>query len=116
MLKIRLQRVGRKHEPSFRLVLVDSKNSSKTGRFLEMLGSYDPRKITESFNIPRIEHWLSRGVLLTPSINNLLIKHKIIRGKKIDVSNVLKGSAEPAPEAVPTAETEAATQESAPEV
>ncbi|MBI2087062.1 MAG: 30S ribosomal protein S16 [Candidatus Zambryskibacteria bacterium] len=85
MLKVRLQRVGRKHEPSFRLVLTDSKNSTKSGRFVEMLGSYDPRKSTEAFKPDRIKHWLSMGVGLTDSVNNLLIKKGIIRGKKIAV-------------------------------
>src|SRR3989344_5566249 len=88
MLKIRLQRVGRKHEPSFRLVLTDSKNSTKSGRLSEVLGSYDPRKTIESFNTERIKHWLARGAGPTASINNLLIKHGIIRGKKIHVSTV----------------------------
>jgi len=43
MLMIRLQRTGRKHEPTFRLVLTDSKNGPKSGKFLEILGSHDPR-------------------------------------------------------------------------
>lgn len=86
MLKIRLQRVGRKHEPSFRLVLTDSKNSTKSGRVSEMLGSYDPRKSTEALKSERIKHWLSLGADPTASVNNLLIKKGIIRGKKIDVS------------------------------
>jgi small subunit ribosomal protein S16 len=85
MLKIRLQRVGRKHEPSFRLVLTDSKNSTKSGRFKEVLGSYDPRKTVEAFKADRIKHWLSQGAGLTGSVNNLLIKQGIIRGKKIHV-------------------------------
>jgi small subunit ribosomal protein S16 len=85
MLKIRLQRVGRKHEPTFRLVLTDSKNSTKSGRFDEVLGSYDPRKTIESFNTERIKHWLSRGVGLTGSVNNLLVKKGILRGKKTHV-------------------------------
>ena len=38
MLKIRLQRVGRKAEPTFRLVLTDSKNSTKSGKYIETLG------------------------------------------------------------------------------
>ncbi|MEK7227714.1 MAG: 30S ribosomal protein S16 [Patescibacteria group bacterium] len=79
MLKIRLQRVGRKHEPSFRLVLTDSKNSTKSGRFAETLGSYDPRKTTEKFNAERIQYWLSQGAGLTSSVEELLAKHKIIR-------------------------------------
>lgn len=87
MLKIRLQRVGRKHEPTFRLVLTESKNSSKSGKFAEVLGSYDPRKTNESFAATRIEYWLSRGAGLTGSVNNLLVKKGIIRGKKTHVGS-----------------------------
>src|SRR3989344_9213020 len=94
MLKIRLQRVGRKHEPSFRLVLTDSKNSTKSGRLSEVLGSYDPRKTIESFDSERIKYWLARGAGPTASINNLLIKHGIIRGKKIHVSRISQNNAE----------------------
>jgi small subunit ribosomal protein S16 len=86
MLKMRLQRVGRKHQPAFRLVLTDSKNSTKSGRFKEILGFYDPRKITESLKTDRIKHWLSTGVLTTATVHNLLVKKGVVRGKKIDVS------------------------------
>ncbi|OHB11548.1 MAG: 30S ribosomal protein S16 [Candidatus Zambryskibacteria bacterium RIFCSPLOWO2_12_FULL_45_14] len=86
MLKMRLQRVGRVHETSFRLVLVDSKNSSKTGRFKEILGSYDPRKSTDALNAERIKYWLSQGVSPTDTVHNLLVKHKIISAKKINIA------------------------------
>lgn len=85
MLKIRLQRVGRKHEPSFRLVLTDSKNSTKSGRFKEVLGAYDPRKTTERFNVERIRHWLSMGASPTGTVHNLLVEQKIVEGKKVNV-------------------------------
>jgi small subunit ribosomal protein S16 len=103
MLKIRLQRVGRKHEPSFRLVLTDSKNSTKSGRFAEVLGNYDPRKSLESLKADRIQHWLARGAGLTGSVNNLLVKKGIIRGKKTHVAmdNVVKEK--PVEEAAPSA-------------
>ena len=86
MLKIRLQRVGRVHEPSFRLVLTDSKNSTKSGRFKEVLGSYDPRKSTDSLDAERIKYWLSNGASPTDTVHNLLVKHRIINAKKINVS------------------------------
>ncbi len=85
MLKIRLQRFGRKHEPTFRVVLTDSKNSTRSGRFKEILGSYDPRKTTEKFNTERIKHWLSMGASPTGTVHNLLIKENIIEGKKVNV-------------------------------
>lgn len=92
MLKIRLQRVGRKHEPSFRLVLTDSKNSSKSGRFAEVLGNYDPRKSLEALKAERIKHWIAMGAGVTGSVNNLLVKKGIIRGKKthVGMDNVVK--------------------------
>ncbi len=92
MLRIRLQRVGRKHEPSFRLVLTDSKNSTKSGRFAEVLGSYDPRKTTEALKAERVRYWLSLGALPTASVNNLLIKKGVIRGKKIDVGGKMEAT------------------------
>lgn len=85
MLKIRLQRVGRKHEPTFRVVLTDSKNSTKSGRFLEVLGSYDPRKKTEVLEGDRIKEWMGKGAQLSDTLRNLLITHKILSGKKINV-------------------------------
>lgn len=90
MLRIRLQRVGRKHEPSFRLVLTDSKNSTKSGRFKEILGSYDPRKSTDALDAERIKYWLSQGASPTDTVHNLLIKHRMINAKKINVSAVSK--------------------------
>lgn len=85
MLKIRLQRTGRKHEPTFRLVLTDHRNSAKTGRFLEILGSHDFRKGVPQINKERVLHWMKHGVKPTPTVHNLLISEKIIEGKKINV-------------------------------
>ncbi len=86
MLKIRLQRTGRKHEPTFRLLLTDSKNSAKTGKFLEILGSHDFRKENGTqINKERVLHWLSHGVKPSPTVHNLLVTAKIIDAKKINV-------------------------------
>lgn len=86
MLKIRLQRTGRKHETTFRVVVTDSKNSTKSGRTLETLGSYDPRRDNVTvLNADRIKYWISVGAGLSGTINNLLISKKIIEGKKINV-------------------------------
>ncbi len=82
---MRLQRVGRKHEPSFRLVLTDSKNSTKSGRFKEIIGSFDFRKTSEAFNVGRVKDLLAKGVSATDTVHNLLVAHKIIDAKKINV-------------------------------
>lgn len=115
MLKIRLQRVGRVHQPAFRLVLTESANSTKSGRFKELLGSYDPRKTGEALKADRIRHWLSKGVLPTPSVWNLLVKKGVVKGKKVHVAGkgnpVAAATAEaaPAPEAAPEASPEPET-------
>ena len=84
---IRLQRVGRRNDPSFRLVVTDSKNSTKSGKFIEIVGSYDARhKDKLKLENDRILHWISKGAKATDTVHNLLIKNKIIEGKKIDVS------------------------------
>jgi len=86
MLIIRLQRVGRVHEPTFRIVLTDSKNSTKSGRYLEILGSYDARgKGICQVDGEKVKHWISKGVQLSATVRNFLIEQKIITGKKINV-------------------------------
>ena len=86
MLKIRLQRTGRKHEPTFKLVLTDSKNSTKSGKFLEVLGSHDFRGSKKpTIKADRIAYWMKHGAKLTDTLHNLLISEKIIQGKKVNV-------------------------------
>ncbi len=86
MLKIRLQRTGRKHEPTFRLVVTDSKNSTKSGKSLETIGSHDfRRKGSTIINADRAKHWLAQGAQASGTVHNLLITNNVITGKKINV-------------------------------
>lgn len=86
MLMIRLQRVGRVHEPTFRVVLVDSKRSTKSGQALEVLGNHDTRKAKNNSNVDgeRVKYWISKGAQLSDTMRNLLISKKIITGKKVN--------------------------------
>jgi small subunit ribosomal protein S16 len=85
MLKIRLQRVGRKHEPAFRLVLTDSKNSTKSGKFLEILGNYDARRGEKAEIVAeRVKYWMSVGAKTSDTVHNMLVSKKIIDAKKIN--------------------------------
>ena len=86
MLKIRLQRVGKKHEPTFRLVLTDSKNSTKSGKCLENLGNFDSRHGENfSFKTDRVTYWMSKGAQTSATVHNILVSKKVIDGKKINV-------------------------------
>lgn len=85
MLKIRLQRTGRKNNPAFRVVLTDSKNSTKSGKFQEILGSYNVLKGDTVFNAERIKYWISKGAQVSDTLHNFLVTQKIIEGKKKNV-------------------------------
>jgi small subunit ribosomal protein S16 len=85
MLMIRLQRIGRKNDPAFRVVLTDSKNSTKSGKFLEIVGTYNPKSGERKFVNDRIKHWLSKGARLSDTMHNFLVHDKVIEGKKINV-------------------------------
>ena len=85
MLMIRLQRVGRKNDPSFRLVLTDSKNGPKSGKFKEILGAYNPKLGVITFKEDRVKYWMSVGAKTSGTVHNFLVSKKIIAGKKINV-------------------------------
>ncbi len=87
MLMIRLQRVGRKHETAFRIVVVDSRRGPKSGRALEVLGSYDPRRGKPAIKTERVKHWLAVGTQASGTVHNLLVDAKILpaKTKKINV-------------------------------
>lgn len=85
MLKMRLQRVGRKNDPSFRVVVTDSRSGPKSNRQVDTLGSYSAK--TNQFKIDgdRAKDWISKGVQVSPTVHNLMVTNKIIEGKKINV-------------------------------
>lgn len=81
MLKIRLQRIGRKNEPAFRLVVTESKNGPQSGKFLEILGTLTVKSDTVVLKKDRILHWIKNGVQVSPTAHNMLIKNGVIEGK-----------------------------------
>ena len=73
MVKIRLMRVGKKKQPSYRLVVTDSR-SPRDGRFIEALGYYAPRKDPSEISIDsgRAVYWLERGAQPSNTAKKLL--------------------------------------------
>jgi small subunit ribosomal protein S16 len=72
MVRIRLRRVGGKKQPSYRIVAAD-KESPRDGRFLEILGFYNPRTepATLQMKEDRIYDWMSRGAQPSDSVKKL---------------------------------------------
>ena len=85
MLTIRLQRIGRKNDAAFRVVVTDSKNAPKSGKFLEIVGSYTPKADLVVFKADRVKYWMQNGAQVSDTVSNFLIKQGIIEGKKINV-------------------------------
>ena len=79
MLKIRLRRTGQKHQPSYRIVVAD-KDSPRDGRFVEILGHYNPRTEPVTFEVKadRVQHWVSQGAQPTETVHRLLHARGII--------------------------------------
>ncbi|MGE4554971.1 MAG: 30S ribosomal protein S16 [Candidatus Paceibacterota bacterium] len=82
MLILRLQKVGRKKDYTYRVVAVDSHFSAKSGKVKEILGWWDPKKDKFSLDQERIKYWLNQGAQVSDSCYNLLVKGKVIEGKK----------------------------------
>ena len=81
MLKLRLQRIGRKKEPHFRLIAQDSKKDP-WDKSVEILGWLNPRSKEKELKKDRIEYWLSVGAQVTDSVYNLLVNDGLIKGEK----------------------------------
>ena len=77
MLMIRFQRVGRKNDPAFRLVVALKHRRPQTGG-LELLGSYHPKTKEAVLHGERIRHWLEHGAQVSPTVRRLLLKKNII--------------------------------------
>ena len=96
MLAIKLIRIGKKGQPSYRVVVAE-KRSNLPGPPVEDLGSYDISKKAAAFKKERIEYWLGRGAKPTATVHNLFVKHGVISGKKMRVK-IASGKREAAAE------------------
>ena len=77
MLKIRLRRMGAKKDAFYRLVVSDSR-STPSGRFVDVLGTYDPRTDPAEIKIDveRAEQWMGKGAHPSDTVRSLLGRAK----------------------------------------
>src|SRR3989344_993565 len=118
MLKIRMQRIGRINMPSYRIIVVEHTESTKTGNFTDIVGTYNPRSKERKLDEGKIQHWLSVGAKPSATVHNMLISAGILKGKKINVLPAFKAPASPEATQGETqaAPVEAATEAPAPAV
>ena len=80
-VKIRLRRVGTKNVPVYRIVVADGR-SPRDGRFIENIGTYDPKKVENNFtvNLDRARHWISKGAQPSDTVRSILKKAEKVQG------------------------------------
>ena len=107
MLTIRLQRTGKKNQADFRIVLAEKEAPVKK-KFVEILGSYNPRKKDFRAKADRVKYWIDQRVDMSPTVHNLFVTNGLLDGKKVKAFNTPKKSAsaeatadKPAAEAAP---------------
>lgn len=76
-VKIRLSRHGSKKNPFYRIVVSDSR-SARDGKFVEQLGTYDPRPASGGLKLDKekIEKWLKRGAQPSQTVSELIERSK----------------------------------------
>ncbi|NCP17392.1 30S ribosomal protein S16 [Candidatus Kuenenbacteria bacterium] len=89
MLMVRLSRVGEKKYATYKIV-IQEKSKDPWDKALEYLGTYNPHTKELKVKKDRIEYWLSVGAQVSATVNNLLIKNKIIKGEKMKAAKLNK--------------------------
>ncbi|MEJ2745166.1 MAG: 30S ribosomal protein S16 [bacterium] len=80
---IRMRRMGRKNRPHYRIVATD-KRSPRDGRFIELLGTYDPLKEGKNFDLKmeRVLYWVGVGAEVSDAVGTFLAKEGIKKEPK----------------------------------
>lgn len=82
MVKIRLQRYGKKKHPFYRVVAADHRYR-RDGRFIEQVGTYNPDLETNAVQLKeeRVSYWLEKGAVPTVTVMSLLKKKGLVKSK-----------------------------------
>lgn len=80
MVAMRLTRIGSKKRPYYRIVVID-KRRARNGRFLEVLGQYNPiaNPVQMEINSERAQYWLSKGAEPSETVRSILRKKEIVK-------------------------------------
>jgi small subunit ribosomal protein S16 len=112
---IRLRREGALNRPYFKVVVAD-KRSPRDGKFIEMVGTYDPKKrgMNSTLKLDRVEYWISKGAQPSDTVRSLIKKNKNpeAAAKKAAAVEAKKAAK---PKAAPTVEIAPAAQAPTPE-
>ena len=114
-VKIRLRRMGKKKQPHYRIVVADSR-SPRDGRFVEILGYYNPitRPARLKVDLDRIDYWLGEGAIASPTVDSLVARARVGGDGKVALAgSEAEATVEPDAEAADGAEVEETGAEAA---
>jgi len=99
---IRLRREGALNRPYFKVVVAD-KRSPRDGKFIEIVGTYDPKKAGQNstLKLDRIEHWISKGAQPSDTVRSLIKKTKNPEAAAKKAAAKAAKKAAPVPKAAP---------------
>ena len=101
MLRIRLQRRGKKNYATYRVVVAEQRAPIQ-GKFLADVGFYNPHTDIFKVDSETVQNWLKEGVQPTPTVHNLLVTHGLIKAEKVRSWRAKKKESDTkAPEAKP---------------
>lgn len=82
---MRLQRVGRRNDPSYRIVVTDKRTGPKSDKHVARLGSYNPKMDHVQLDKDEAKKWLGQGVQPSDTVYNILVGQGVVEGRKKNV-------------------------------
>ncbi|MCX7928275.1 MAG: 30S ribosomal protein S16 [Patescibacteria group bacterium] len=81
MIKIRLSRYGTKNNQFYRIVAINQRSKTQ-GKFLEILGTYNPKKFQINIDKDKVQSWINKGAKISESVSYLLKGEKKPKNSK----------------------------------
>lgn len=92
MVRLRLRRTGTRNKPCYRIVATDQR-SPRDGRFIEVVGFYDPRHQNERVDLSRIDYWLANGAQPSETVSSIIRRAR--EGKSMTPPEKVRPTEEP---------------------
>ncbi len=98
-VSIRLRREGALNRPYYKVVVADSR-SPRDGKFIEIIGTYDPKKTghNSTLKLDRIDHWISKGAQPSDTVRSLIKKNRKQSSAPAEQAALTAAPAEPEPQ------------------
>ncbi len=85
MLMLRLQRIGRRNEPHYKIVVIEKTKGPKSQKYIDIVGSYNPKMGVVTVDEAKVKTHLSNGVQPSDTVFNMLIEKGLVEGRKKNV-------------------------------